>query len=408
MGRRARFALTVLALCAGAVSASAQPTSTPGEPSPEPYLPQTDLGAAGDLGAPETPRDADGWWIDHHGFVRVALEIVANDPNFDFVGANNGFVLHNARLGLAGGHRRSNFSWVISVDGAADIRENLNIPAGSLDVRLRDAYLREDLWPWFGFQLGQFKAPFSAEELRSTSDLRFASRAVGLEGVRVGRGFEQPGIVVDRQLGFMLSPREPFLLPGGFGFWYGLMLANGNGDNAILNDNNMFAYYGRLELFWGDLVRVGGSVLWNARTEGELPDRFEEDDFGWSVDLVVSLAGLEVFGQLTSLRTEFPTTGSPTREQLAWHAQAVYLFDLEPLPPFGPAYRIAFFDPRAEGGEVGGVSLEQFRLLYHTIGLNIGSRRWPVTTLINYTFTTEEAPRELENNRFELLVQIEW
>ncbi len=345
------------------------------------------------------------FWVSPYGYLRVGYDLVADDPNFDFVGTNNGFVLHNARLGLAGGNTDWDLSFQISLDGAADQRNSVNTPQGDLDVRLRDAFVRWDVCDCFGVQVGQFKLPFSAEEMRSTADVPFISRAIGLNGVLVGQGLETEGIVVGRELGLMLSPSSPIYF-GDFGFAYYAAVANGNGPNQLLNDNGSIAIAGRLEFYYSDLVRVGGGILLNERTIGELPNLFSEDDFGISADLLVSWEGLEVFGQLTMMTTEYATTGAADREQLAWHAQVSYVVD-QLLVPFAPAYRIASFHPRAEGGVTdGGTDLDSFELMYHTIGLRVWVPDTPLTLNLNYTLTGEKEPRELENDLFQAMVQL--
>jgi hypothetical protein len=344
------------------------------------------------------------WFFDWFGYVRVAYDWTKDDEDVPYVGDNNGFVLRNARLGVTGGIPEHGFRFQLSIDGAADLRESVNTPLGDLDVKLRDAYLRFDPYFWMGYQAGQFKLPFSGEELRSTADLVFVSRAVGLEGVPVGRGYEEPGIVVGRQLGFMISTQDPIWL-GDFGVSYYAAAANGNGLNQLLNDNSELAYVGRLELFYGDWVRLGGSVLFNDRTVGEPPDLFEENELGFSGDLLVRWEGLEVYGQLTQLTTEFPTIGAPNREQLAYHAQIMYRFDQLGVP-FAPAYRFAYYHPWASGGEDGSSNLDKFQLTYHTFGLAVWSPDVPYSGIINYTLTVEDTARELDNDRLEVLLQV--
>jgi len=373
--------------------------------------------AEGDSAADEervetTSADSDGvsgeWWIDTFGYVRAGYDHVQQDPNFAFIGRNNGFVIHNARIGLHGGQPGWGFGFQVSIDGASDLRENVNDPQGDLDVRLRDAFVRYDLNQFVGAQVGQFKLPFSAEESHSTGDLMFVSRAVGLQGIPAGRGHEQEGLVIGRELGVMLSSPEPIRFTSGLGFAYYAAVANGNGSNELLNDNNSLAIAGRLELYFRDYVRVGGSYLINERTEGELPNLFEETDSGFSVDLLATWEGLELFAQYTALTTEFVTDGVRDREQSSLHAQLSYRFDQLPFD-FAPAYRFAMFDPNGEAEAGDGSGLDSLDLTYHTAGLRIWIPETPIVTNFNYTITGEEAgPRELENNRFEALAQIVW
>lgn len=360
---------------------------------------------ADSVAASESDDEDDGdWWLALYGYVRAGYDWVETDERFDFVGRTNGFVLHNARLGLQGGRGDWGLSFRLSIDGVTDLRENVNTPQGDLDVRLRDAYVREDPIEYVGVQVGQFRLPFSAEEMQSTSGLMFVSRAVGLQGVPVGRGREREGIVLGRDLGVMISPEAPIYF-GGFGFAYYLAASNGNGANELLNDNNELALSARLELYWERLVRIGVSYLSNSRTEGDLPNQFDESDTGLSADLWFGWEGLELFGQLTTLDTAFDTTGAADRERLAWHAQVSYTFD-QLCFHFAPAYRIAYFDDRGEA-EAGTLNGDR-ELTYHTVGLRVWIPRSPVLANFNYTITGEVGDNVLDNDRFEALVQVEW
>ncbi len=295
-------------------------------------LPGTLLWAQSDQN-PEQIEDQDAadldegsaWWADLYGYVRAGFEHVQHDSDYLYVGANNGFVLHNARLGLSGGNVGWGLGFQISVDGAEDVRENINNPQGDLDVRLRDAFVREDLFEgMLGLQMGQFKLPFSAEELMSTGDLMFVSRAVGLSGVPAGRGIEQEGVVFDRDLGMMLSSGQPISFgssPLALGYY--IAVSNGNGANEFLNDNNQLALTGRLELYLSEMLRLGGGVHTTERTVGEQPNHHDEKDFAYSVDLLVNWSGLELFGQYTSMVTSYPTMGTSDREQMAYHVGRV-------------------------------------------------------------------------------------
>ena len=78
------------------------------------------------------------------------------------------------------------------------------------------------------------------------------------------------------------------------------------------------------------------------------------------------------------------------------------------LQPITPAYRFAYFHPRSEGGETsdGGIDLDSFKLMYHTVGLILEMPDLPIKAYFNYTLTMEEQPRELDNDRLEVLLQL--
>ncbi len=356
---------------------------TPSQPGPQP---------------PERPRSP--WELSTFGYLRAGLDYTAKDPRFDFVGRNNGFVLDSARVGLDSKYAPYNIAARVSLEGASDVLTGPNTPQGSLSVRLRDAFLRWDPVPWLGAQVGQFKAPFQEEELRGTNTLMFVSRAVGVEGVPPGRGFETPGIQLDRQLGVMLSPARP--IGGPVAVSYYVMLMNGNGSNQLLDDNGRFGIVGRTELGILEYVRLGAGIFRNDRTVGTLPNLYNEEDFGLTGDVLVKVAGFQAFGAITRVRTVFATVGARAREQLAFHAQAGYRFDLESWF-IGPAYRFAYFHPWQAGGADG---FDAFRVQYHTLGVRAGLTKLPIQGWLNYTITGEADGRKLDNDRLELLGQV--
>jgi hypothetical protein len=343
------------------------------------------------------------WTFQPFGFIRVAYEHVAQDSRYEFIGRNNGFVLESARLGLEV-RRGEELTMRVSVDGASGEAAAINTPEGKLDVNLRDAYARYDPTRYLGVQVGQFHAPFAAEEMRSTTDLLFASRALGQEGIRAGRGIETPGLEVDRQLGVMISPDDPIYF-GSFGVSAYAMAANGKGPNQLLNDDSSPAFIGRLELYWKDYVRAGGAFLRNGRRAGTPPDLLDENDTGLAGDLLVTLGDLEVFGQFVQINTTYVTAGSADRLQRAWSAQAGYRIRT-PYVLVTPAYRFAHLHPWASGDDTtGGDALSAFKLDYHTIGLRLEHPKLPIELHADYTLTMERDPYKIDNNRLQILTQ---
>ena len=342
------------------------------------------------------------------GYLRIGYEAVQDDDRFDFIGRNDGFILDNMRLGTHVSVA-DQLHLVVSMEAASDIEAGNNSPIGEIDVRLRDGFLRWDPFAFVGFQAGQFKAPFAAEELRSTSDLLFVSRAVGQEGVLPGRGFEEIGVAVDRQLGAMVSSPAPLTIWDKYAGSYYLMVANGNGDNELLNDNDNVAVYGRGELHYDDFLTIGGAFLVNKRTEGELPNQSNDEDTGYAADIMVTPFGFELFFQYVELTTEFETVSEALDQtQRAYHAQIAYRF-LTPWMTITPGYRYAVLDPYADvDGDTEGLDLDAFKVDYHTLGVRFGHLKLPLAFLVNYTFTDEKDPRELDNNRLQLLVQAEF
>jgi hypothetical protein len=361
--------------------------------------------AAADAGLDAADPDAAAvaprtWDLGVFGFVRAGYDAVQRDPKVDFIGRNNGFLLESARVGVEGAHNPTQTRFRVSVEGASDVQDGINTPTGTLQVRLRDAFVRWDPVPFFGLQVGQFRAPFTAEELRSNVDLLLASRAVAQEGVPGGRGYQEPGMTLGRQLGVMVGPRYPFPIAGDFGLAYYAMIMNGNGQNQLVDDNGKLGLVGRLEAVYGPYVTLGGAAFKNDRTVGTLPNLYEEADVGFAGDLLIRWTGLEIFGQVATIRTEYPTVGTRARNQLGYHAQIGYRID-ELYVPFTPTYRYAHYHPWS-----GSAAFDSYKLDYHTFGVRIFHPTLPISGYVNYTVTIEPAARRLDNDRFELLGQV--
>lgn len=416
MKRFSTFGLVTMALLASSTHASAQPAAEKAveksqdnpddfrnfaRPVTKPDTIQPNQVQPGPQSSTPVPA-AKTWELAPFGYIRAGLDYTRKDERYTFIGRNNGFVLDSARVGLDG--HASEFWHVafrISIEGASDELSNPNTPIGNLSVRLRDAFARWDPFPFIGIQVGQFKAPFQDEELRGTNTLLFASRAVGVEGVLPGRGFQTPGIALDRQVGAMLSPAGPI---GGSVVQasYYLMLMNGNGSNQILDDNGRFGIVGRTELGIYDVVRIGAGVFHNDRTVGEPPNLYQESDTGITGDVNLKVAGLQAMAGVTHLRTVFPTVGVSARVQLAFHAQAGYKFEFENWH-IGPAYRFAYFHPWQSGGTDG---FDAYRVQYHTLGIRAGLTKIPLQAWLNYTIAQEGDGRKLDNDRIEFMGQV--
>lgn len=341
------------------------------------------------------------------GRVRAAYDWVANDPDVDFVGDNSGFNVRSARVGIEGVYGLDEeVSFKLSIETASELRERFNTPAGELEVRARDAFVAWTPHRYLRIAMGQLKVPFDYENWRGTTEMPFASRAVGQEGVPGGFGFEEPGIVVDRDIGVRVMPSERLRF-GPMGLLYVLAVGNGNGENQVLDDNGKPAFYGRLELDYEELVFLGGGLLYNERRVGDLPNLFDEKDLGFAVDLRTEWKGLEVGAQVVQVTTQFDTLGTEDRKRLAYHLQAAWEFDLHVML-LAPGYRFAVYEPWAGASDNDGndVSLQDFRLTYHTVGLRVSHPDSWLDLFVNYTLTQEKKSRSLDNDRLEVLTQV--
>ena len=349
--------------------------------------------------------EAPAWTFTPTGYLRLGYRHVMRDENVDFIGRNNGFDIANARIGLLADHEDAGVQFKLTVDGAVDRDRGINTPEGSIDVALRDAFIRYTPG-YVAFQVGQFQAPFTAESMLSTGALPFIDRAVGEAGVDAGTGFELRGLDLSRQRGAMISTDG--VIEAGviyLGAW--AMVADGNGSNQQFNDNGRFAFYGRVQAGLFDILTLGFSGYLNDRTEGDRPVQFVEKDRTWALDLAVEWIDLHAYFELIRQRTIFDTVGTPDRDQRAWHAQLTYDIRLDKLT-ITPGYRFASFDPFANVDSDSTIDLDTFGIRHHTASVVVHRELDDVNLGVHleYTHAAEESGRELNNDMLSGLVRV--
>lgn len=382
------------------------PTAPDPEEDAEPNRPGS-IVISGDLGDAPDGEEATGWTVELFGYVRTQYTAIQDDPELEQFGRNDGFSIADARLGLLG-YLDNGVGFELEIDaGVARPSDEPNTAIGEVVTRLKDGYLFYQPHRLFRVSAGQFKAPFDIEDLISTANILFVERSVGSRGVQNIEGFNREGLSEGRQVGLRFDS-QPYYLSGeaeeGPGFSYAFAVTNGQSANRPLNDNDDAAYFGRLNLHWADLVRVGGAAFYNDRTIGEeQPDLIGEERTGWTADVTVTAYGLTLLANIIEVDIEpaAEIQDEQARTSRAYQAQIAYE---EPFFGLQPAYRFAYFDPAADIDEQ---SPRFEALTYHTVGLNYNARSYPIRLMLNYTVTGEEE-REIDNDRFDALVQVRW
>ncbi len=401
MSIRALFTSTVAAatLIPAAVAAQEAPADGATIPRPSP--------GANQIVAPATDAPFD---VQVSGFVRVQeQQIFENDDEGLPFGRTDGFTLDAARLIVKA--KKGPLAGVVSIDGAVDRFDGKNTTLGTVNLGLKDAwirYSRED-FPFIKLLVGQFKPPFDAEEQRSTRDMLFIDRAVEARGVRGGEGWNLDGLSIDRDIGGLIYGEPTF---GDFGLAYFIAATNGGGANRVGNDNDAFQYTARVELRWTEMVMIGAAVNYNQATSGdEIEDFVDEEYVGLAADLSARVpAGplaVVVQAQFIQQRASFPDVPvEPERVAMGYHGA----LGVELPMGFTAAYRYAFLDPTSSfetDDATAEATLDTDAVTLHTVGLNWqGEVTVPVKTQINYTITQEQAPKEIANDRLDLLFQV--
>lgn len=366
--------------------------------------PATEVNVLGNL------DDGDRWSLAIGGYMRTAYTWIQADPDHELFGRNDGFQILDARL-ITRAEMDNGLGALFSLDaGSRLVRTDPDSPVEELAMRMADAYVYYSPIDYVEFNAGQFKAPFDAEDLISSADLLFVHRSVANRGVRDVEGFNVRGLSQSRQIGVQARGTVPFgdEDDDGPAVSYALAAANGNGPNVSMNENDNLAYYGRAAFHWGEWVSVGGAAFHNDRTFGEPPNQVDRETRGWTADVQAHVEGVSLFANVVSETRSVPDLEQdPETTGLGYQVQLAYE---EPTFGIQPAYRFAYYDPtHRHGGDEEDDFFEHDAQFHHTVGLNYNAHDYPLRLMANYTFALqEEEGRPLDNDRLDLLLQLQW
>ncbi len=354
------------------------------------------------------------WSASLEGFVRTGLTWVgvSGDDRPNYIGANNGFTMADARVAVVARYLDT-VEVKVQLNGSGDKRTSINDPTGTQTVALMDAYGAYWFGDFFGVLIGQVKPPMDVEAMLSTGELTFIRRSLVHEGIQAGEGIERPGnegLGAHRELGLnLLSKVIDF---GSVGVAYHAAITNGNTASHTRNDNNSMAYHGRFEFHLrnaligqyepGSFVVLGGAASHNKRTYGELPTQLGVDDFTWSADLQIKAFGFDALAELIWRNRSFPDTAQTTQETVGILAQASYELPV-PNYRFMLGVRYASLDPYLEGDDL---LAEDDLVEHYTVAAGYRLENVPVDIKLNYTVAKEASA--IDNDIAEALVQFVW
>lgn len=338
------------------------------------------------------------------GRLIAGYEFVQPDAENAFVGQNDGFLLEQARIGLQA-NWRNRLGFVVVYDAMTALpTEGVNDVVRDAFAGVRDAYLVYQPIAPLKMWLGQLYMPADLESQTSRADLNFTSRSVMSGGVRAGRGYEQEGLSVIRETGFIIGNDDyvPFSIgKNEIGFDYRLALSNGNGTNIIGNDNKLPQVLGRVGARYGDYLKFGFGGSYNPRTRGERPNLFLETETRGFADVTFDMFGFRAVAtgifQSTTFDSILPEA-DPNRTQAAYGAAAwVSVEDPFGLPTFGlrPAFRVSYYEPNS--------AYDEDQLLETTFAVRyIPPTGLPLALLFDVTLMFEPGPanqRQVDNHR---------
>ncbi len=394
------LAVSTIALAQGAPPPSPPPGGAAGASA------ASTAGTTPGAGMAVAPIEAAERAIVFDGFTYMDFEWVNPASNAYYVGHNNGFRLASMRLEMQG-HPTNRFGFDVSIDAAVDQRSSQTALVGSKIVALQDGYLWFDILPdQLRLKVGQFVVPFGAEALLPDADLPFVRRSIvtgGLEPPEGPLGYPIAGVWGDycafsacRDLGISLEYQMSHDKPG---LSLDLVLANGNGSDQILNDNNSFLLLARLEAWVESHVTLGLNAFYNPRT---VPDQtnqgifYDERDVAVGADLTARFGGLRLMGMFLWKETTYVTTGAPPARIWGAVGQALYTLP-DSLLGIQVGYRYAYYEPNS--------TIPASELQEHDFLLAYPFPRLPVRLVAQYSHRVEDPSLALFNDGVDVMVQ---
>ena len=343
--------------------------------------------------------------------LRNGYEFVQSDSQLLTVGNNDGFFMDQNRLGLDGAFKDDlRFRLIVDVvsflPGSAP-----NDPVRNVTAAVRDAWVAWLPSDWLFVSVGQQFMPSDLEGSASTATLPFSHRSVASGGVAPGHGFAVGGLSPSRQAGLVLGSTEKARV-GAIALQYMLAVSNGNGQNIVGNDNKLPAAYGRFGVGFvpddGDIeARIGLGGRFNPRTEGTLPNLFNETESVGFVDLQVKAFGISLVGVVQARQTSFDTIFPDGSEPDTGLGATGWIYIEEPfgisMMGIKPAYRFSYYDPSSSFADDG--------LLENSLGVrwDVPVEGLPLSLFVDGTLLTEfgDGVRDLDNARVTALLQLE-
>ncbi|MBK7538417.1 MAG: hypothetical protein IPI49_24245 [Myxococcales bacterium] len=341
----------------------------------------------------DAPSAAPTW--QPFGYLRLQAALVQNDANVAFIGRSDGFDLQNARLG-ARGRLGQRAAFEVSIDGAVDERDQVNLPNGRLRVGLRDAHVDLPIAAELAVRAGRFEPWFDPEARDGDTERPFVDRALDSRGVLATEGWQAAGLTPGRSLGVAARWQrgKPWQ---GSGVAAEVSAQNGADEFASGNDNDALALSLAVRAWSAGLGWVQVAGRYNPRTEGDQPFRQDETDLAGALGMGASLGPVRLGAGAVLMRTTFATTGGGAQRAWGAHGQA-----LVRVPAAGllveVGYRFAILDPSS--------LVLTDRVMEHTAGAVLSLPRLRARILAGAVHVAEQAARTLRNDRLEAVLEV--
>ncbi len=328
------------------------------------------------------------------GFSRVGVGYTFPLRDESLVGGNGGFRLADFRLEL-------DFSPVERLDVSTSVELSYQQPdrtdplAGRRSINLMDAFLEYHVGPVLSIRAGQFRPGYFAEMLVNDGSLPFLSRSVLAVGLTAPQGYFLPALAPDRQVGLQLASERI----GGetVTFRYLVGVFNGNGPNALFNDNNAVAPFARVEVELMKKVIVGLNGSYNVIAQGDRPNRLYTNQTGYGADVMAKFGSVDVLAGFLGRSSTFSYAGLTAESaygalgQVRWRSEGT---------GFEAAVRGAWYEPST--AQVDDAIVE----LCAMVGYRVP--KTPFRVFVQYTDRQEEARAAYPNDSVDVMLHATW
>lgn len=300
--------------------------------------------------------------------LQISGLVQARFQGYQQKGVYDSFDLHRARLDAKG-----------SLTDQWDYEIYTEFAGG---VKLLDAYTTYKIADWLKFSAGQFKIPFSAENLVSDSQLEFIDRSQVIEAL-ASRSKDVIGNSNGRDIGAQVAGSFA-KVDGNYLFDYTFGVFNGAGYNVTSDNNNHKDLAARLVIHPVKNLDIGGSWyngqgVWGTPAKTQTRNRRGVD-------------ARYVYGAL-SLTAEYAHGQDGTIKRNGWFGQAAYFVIPKQLQL---AVRYDEYDPNS--------IIYTDRSTYYQSGVNYFFNSW-TKLAVNYSYRREQTT-QIRNNVIETQLQV--
>ncbi|GMU61708.1 MAG: hypothetical protein AMXMBFR34_34710 [Myxococcaceae bacterium] len=335
------------------------------------------------------------WWqrLTFSGFARLGVFYTFPFQDEQLVGGHGGFRVADFRLS-------AEFRPIDDVTAYASVELSAPLPDpndplnGTRIVSLRDAWVQYEVCKGFIVRAGQFRPPYYAEMLLSDGAIPFVSRSVLAGGLAPPEAYPTRALALDRQIGVNLFSHR---LGGTFGFRYGVGVFNGNGPNALFNDNNLPMPVARVEVDYGEWLTLGLNGYYNVRAEGARPNRLYTTQVGYGADLEAHGYGFSGLVAFLGKNSSFNYAGLSPEAAMGVMGQLRYFHEKTGLEG---AARVAWYEPSS--------AQPDDQLLELAAMVAWRPFELPFRVLVQYTHRGEEGLVSYPNDSVDLMLHAVW